>query len=142
MKRIVLIFLALLSFSQAHQVRSAFDFETTMQKIKAFLLERQIPIFAEIDHSQNAKDVGLELAGSKVILFGNPKVGTLLMQENINIAFELPLKIAIIQNAQEVIVEATNIQHLAQTYDIENSEAIEKIEALIGSIIQSIATKP
>lgn len=134
MKTLIFVLLGFLGLCEA-KIMSEFDFDTTVQKIKAFLLTQQIPIFAEINHSKNAKDAGLSLPESKVILFGNPKVGTLLMQENINISFDLPLKIVIIQQGYDVIVESTDIKHLSKTYNIKNKEVIQKIETLIETII-------
>ncbi|MCY0883856.1 MAG: DUF302 domain-containing protein, partial [Acidianus infernus] len=46
-------------------------------------------IFAEIDHSKNAEKVGLSLPKDKVIIFGNPRAGTLLMQEKIEVSLDL-----------------------------------------------------
>ena len=69
-------------------VKSQYDFSTTLTKVKDSILKRNIPIFAEFDFTSAAKNAKLELAPTKTIVFGNPKVGTFLMQENPNIALQ------------------------------------------------------
>jgi len=64
-------------------------------KIKNMLQEKGFTIFCEVDHKKNASEVGLEMPESKVLIFGNPEAGTKLMQADINMSLDLPLRIAI-----------------------------------------------
>ena len=61
--------------------KSAFSVQETVEKLKVLLTEKGITVFSQINHSQNAKNIGLELNDSQVIIFGNPKIGTLMMQK-------------------------------------------------------------
>ncbi len=70
----------------------------TIQQIKAKLQSKNIDIFAEIDHAQAARKHHLELRDEVVLIFGNPTVGTYLMQENPTIGIDLPLKILVWQD--------------------------------------------
>lgn len=62
--------------------KSQFSVDETVKRIEANLKEKEIQVFALFDHGQNAKDSGMELLPNQVIVFGSPKVGTLLMLQN------------------------------------------------------------
>lgn len=66
-----------------------------MGRIEQTLRAMGIPVFAKFDHGKNAEEVGLTLRPNQVIVFGSPKVGTKLMQDNPSISIELPLKISV-----------------------------------------------
>ncbi|MDE5592210.1 MAG: DUF302 domain-containing protein [Helicobacter sp.] len=100
-------------------------------------MQNQIPIFAEFDHERNAKDVGLPLNPIRVIVFGNPKVGTLLMQENPKIGIELPLRISIWQDGNNTYITYTDIKKLAKKYDIKNKQIVDNIDKLLAKIVKT-----
>lgn len=64
----------------------------TIARLQAMLQEKGIQIFALIDHSGEAKRVGIEMRPTKLLIFGNPKAGTPLMLAAPSIAIDLPLK--------------------------------------------------
>lgn len=76
----------MLTKKSAHSVAQTLDRLTTVLKSKG------ITIFARVDHAAGAKKVGLELRPTELLLFGNPKLGTPLMQSNQRIGIDLPLK--------------------------------------------------
>ena len=67
---------------------SKFSVDETMGRIEQILQKMDIPVFAKFDHQKNAKEVGLDLRPNQVIVFGSPKVGTKLMQENTAISIK------------------------------------------------------
>lgn len=98
---------------------SSSDFNNTIITIETELEKLNIPIFAKFDHYQNAKDVNLDLRKTTVIVFGAPKVGTLLMQANQNIALELPLKLLILEdNSGKTIVRFKKMEYIAKEYNL------------------------
>lgn len=66
--------------------------DQTMQRLESLLQERGILIFARVDHSGEAEKVGLKMRPTKLLIFGNPKGGTPLMQAAPAVAIDLPLK--------------------------------------------------
>src|SRR5450755_1132724 len=62
------------------------------QRLETLLNERDIKIFARIDHSGEAEKVGLTMRPTKLLIFGNPKGGTPLMQAAPTLAIDLPVK--------------------------------------------------
>ncbi|WP_222105639.1 DUF302 domain-containing protein [Paraburkholderia sp. BCC1884] len=72
------------------------EVHTTAKKIEKFLTEAGVTVFAVIDQQQYARSAGLTMDPLVEILFGNPRVGTPLMQANPISAFDLPLKVLVI----------------------------------------------
>lgn len=68
-----------------------------VQRLTSLLSERGIKLFAIIDHSAEARAVGLDLSATKLLIFGNPKAGTPVMLTARSTALDLPLKILVAQ---------------------------------------------
>jgi uncharacterized protein (DUF302 family) len=66
--------------------------QETLARLKAEILSHGLELFAEIDHAKNAAEVSLSLRPSVVLIFGNAKAGTLLMQAKQAAALDLPLR--------------------------------------------------
>ncbi len=71
---------------------SAHGATETVARLKAVLAQKGIELFAHIDHAAAAKKVGLPLRPTQVLIFGNPKAGTPLMQGRQTIGLDLPLR--------------------------------------------------
>jgi len=82
------------------RLRSRHDFDATIHRITHALTTRGITIFADIDQAQAAARAGTALRPTRLILFGNPKVGTPIMAANPHTAVELPLKAVVWQDEQ------------------------------------------
>ncbi|WP_174449279.1 DUF302 domain-containing protein [Conexivisphaera calida] len=76
-------------------MRSRYGFEECEDRLRDAVAAAGMRLFAEIDHGGNAADAGVKLRRAKVFIFGNPRAGSLLMQENIEVSYDLPLRIAI-----------------------------------------------
>jgi uncharacterized protein (DUF302 family) len=79
------------SLSASHPV------EQIVQRLTSLLSERNIKLFAIIDHSGEASTVGLSMPSTKLLIFGNPKAGTPVMIASPSAALDLPLKILVSQ---------------------------------------------
>lgn len=105
----------------------------TIEKIKSILNENDIEIFAHIDHGRNGNRVNLKLPDSELLLFGNPMAGTKLMQQDINSALDLPMKIAVIEdNGTWIIYEDSTF--LEERYNFTDNPILEKIDPLLNMI--------
>jgi catalase len=80
-------------------IESKFEPKETMNRLEAELKARGMTIFARINHATLAEEAGLTLRPTEVILFGNPRGGTPLMQANQTIGIDLPLKALVWQDA-------------------------------------------
>jgi uncharacterized protein (DUF302 family) len=71
----------------------------TMARLLAALKKRDLTVFARIDHAAAAAAAGMPLRPTEVVLFGNPKGGTVLMQDQQRAGIDLPLKALIWEDA-------------------------------------------
>ena len=74
--------------------------EQTVQKLKALLHAKGVTLFALVDHSGEAAKVGMTMPATKLLIFGNPKAGTLVMLAAPSVAIDLPLKILVWEDGQ------------------------------------------
>jgi uncharacterized protein (DUF302 family) len=77
-----------------HPVKEAID------RLEAALRAKGVTVFARDDHAAGAASVDLKLRPTEVLIFGNPKAGTPLMQANQTIGLDLPLKILAWEDAE------------------------------------------
>jgi uncharacterized protein (DUF302 family) len=90
-------------------------------------------VVARVDHAAGAKAVGMDLKPSEVIIFGNPKLGTPLMQSKPEIGLDLPLKALAWQDASgKVFVAYTNPDALKARYGIKDKDEVFK--AMAGAL--------
>ncbi|HEV7832077.1 MAG TPA: DUF302 domain-containing protein [Caballeronia sp.] len=85
--------------SSVVKFQSKYDFEATVARLKAALAARGITLFADIDQSAAAAEAGMSLRPTRLLLFGNPKTGTPVMEANPHAALELPLKAVVWEEA-------------------------------------------
>jgi uncharacterized protein (DUF302 family) len=81
-------------------IASRYSAAETMQRLLAALNKRDFTVFARIDHAANAAAVGMPLRPTEVVLFGNPKGGTVLMQDQQRAGIDLPLKALVWQDSE------------------------------------------
>lgn len=74
-------------------VESKRSVKETVDRLVQEIEKRGIKVAARIDHAAAAKAAGMDLPPTEVLLFGNPKLGTPLMQANPSIAIDLPMSI-------------------------------------------------
>lgn len=114
---------------------SQFSVPETMAKLNQNIKAMGIPVFAIFDHGKNAAEVGLELRPNQVIVFGSPKVGTKLMQDNPSISIELPLKISVWEDKNgSVWVTFPQMEQMALNYNMD-SPIIEKMQDLLENLV-------
>src|SRR3989442_12487062 len=78
---------------------SAFGPGETMDRLEAEVKARGMTVFARIDHAAGAAQAGLWLPPTEVLIFGNARAGTPLMQSNPSIGIDLPLKVLVWEDA-------------------------------------------
>ena len=121
---------------------SPLAFEETVVALQKELNSRGITVFATIDHQAAAKAVGENMQPATVLIVGNPKVGTTLMQENPRFAIELPLKILIYEEDKTVKIRYEKIAAMGEKYHIkQNFSTAEKIDAAMQQLIKLSISK-
>ena len=79
---------------------SAHGATETVERLKALLARKGVEVFAHIDHAAAAERVGLRLRPTQVVIFGNPRAGTPLMQARQTVGLDLPLRALVWQDEQ------------------------------------------
>jgi uncharacterized protein (DUF302 family) len=83
-------------------LRSGFGPAETMSRLEAAIKAKGMTVFARIDHAAGAAAAGMPLRPTEVIVFGNAKAGTPLMQSAQALGIDLPLKALVWQDADGV----------------------------------------
>ena len=119
---------------------SRFDLEETYTHLKNRLVENpEIKIFAEIDHSKNAREVGLELEPARVIIFGNAKAGTPLMQDRQLVGLDLPLKILVGEDEKgKVLLVYSAVDYLKMRHALNSDKVLNNIKKSLKKIVDDV----
>lgn len=118
-------------------VDSAHDMATTEARLKAALDAAGLKVAFRLDHAANARSVSLELAPTVLLIFGNPKAGTVLMQKQRTIGIDLPLKVLIWENDGKVSLAYYDPGYLSQRHGIDADDAVT---AQIGQALMRLGT--
>ena len=116
-------------------VQTSLTVEHTIARLQSLLAEKGITVFAIYDHAANAREVGLELAGETVIVFGSPEVGTALMKDNPDVGYELPLRILVRDDAGVARVVYRDPRALIPEYRLTHSQpTVERLSGLLRDL--------
>lgn len=121
---------------------SPYSVAETERRFLQALESNGLNVFATVDHAQNAAGAGLELAPTRVVIFGNPQAGTPLMQCQQTIGIDLPQKLLIFEADQEVQIAYNDPRYLGGRHRLDGcgAQVIENIgEALDGLTERAIA---
>lgn len=126
---------ALISIQSKHSVAD------TANRFAQLVEDKGLTLFSRISHSDNASKVDLELAPTEVILFGNPLVGTKLMQCAPTMAIDLPQKALIWQDkAGDTHIAYNNPDYLKLQHNIEGcDEILQKVSGLLAGLSKAAA---
>ena len=118
------------------------DFETTWTRLLAAIDKSPANVALTVDHSANAESVGLTLPPTRLVVFGNPVLGTPLMQVSPTAGIDLPLKILVWEDDNgRVQVTTNNVDYLASRHDITGVDAaLDRIQMAIQNFM-TVATE-
>lgn len=124
-------------------VQSDFNVKETTERLENILNEKGMTIFNQINHSDAAQKVGVELRETRLIIFGNPKVGSPLMQCQQSVAVDLPQKAIIWEDDKsKVWISYNDPRYLGKRHNIIGcDEVISKVEKALSGITKAAATK-
>jgi len=143
MKKIISLGVVLLSASFSVSAseglvkyESRFSVKETADRFEEIAKSKGLTLFARVDHRKNAQGVNLELRPTEVIMFGNPKVGTPLMQCAQNVAIDLPQKVMVSEDANsKVWLSYNSPNYLMERHNIKGcDEVINKISRVLSTL--------
>ena len=104
---------------------SRYGMEETLDKLRAALQDMGINLVSEVDHAKAAAGKGLELRPTHVLIFGNPLVGTNLMQADQRVGLELPLKLLVWEDETgQVYLSYLRPDDLQHDYKLNEQKAV------------------
>jgi uncharacterized protein (DUF302 family) len=111
----------------------------TVERVKALLVQKGIELFAHIDHAAAAKKVGLSLRPTQVLVFGNPKAGTPLMQSQQTIGLDLPLRVLVWEDETgKVWLTYRGVANLASQHHLKGQDqAIKALDAGLAALARA-----
>jgi uncharacterized protein (DUF302 family) len=105
--------------------------DDTVSRLSAVAAARGMKVFAVIDHSGEARQIGLELRDTKLVIFGSPEVGTPVMEAAPLSALDLPLRVLVWADGHQTKVSYTAPAALAARYGL-NPELIAGLSGIDG----------
>ena len=117
-------------------MRSKFGPKETMDRLEAEIRAKGMKVFARIDHASGATEAGLELRPTELIIFGNARGGTPLMQSVQTVGIDLPLKALVWEDASGTTWLSYNEPSwIVQRHNIPNAEPIvSKLTAALSAM--------
>jgi len=110
--------------------------DETVDRLKNILQSKGVTLFAVVDHSGEAKKVGMQMPPTKLLIFGSPKAGTPLMLAAPSIAIDLPLKILVWEDPQAKVWVSYNSPAYLQKRHSLPQELVQNI-----AVVETLAAK-
>ena len=145
-KILILVALLPLSFSVfaasgVVNVKSSHSVDATANKLEKILKSRGMTIFNRVRHSQAAQNVGISINPTQLIIFGNPKIGSKLMQCAPTVAIDLPQKALIWQDAENnVWISYNDPKYLQKRHNLQGCDMIlHKVSGALAKLTGAAA---
>ena len=125
------------------RVKSAYPFDQTIARIKQDVAAKGIKFFDEIDQAKLARDAGVKLRPSTLLVFGNPPLGTLFITSNPNAGLDWPVRLLVMQDENgDVYAAYTDFAWIAQRHQITDREPQFKMATMVvSSILSAVSAK-
>jgi len=124
-------------------IRSSFGPKETMDRLEAEIRAHGLNVFARIDHAAGAAEVGLTLRPTELIIFGNARGGTPLMQAAQTVGIDLPLKALVWEDASgKTWLSYNEPGWIAQRHGVQNAQTVLNKMADLLKTISTQATTP
>ena len=123
-------------------IRSNYGPKETMDRLEAQVQGKGLTVFAHVDHAAGATAVGLSLDPTDLLIFGNAKGGTPLMQAVQTIGIDLPLKVLVWQDALGQTWLSYNDPHwLAKRHGIDGAAAaaVNGLASALAGLVEAAA---
>ncbi len=109
-------------------LESCYPVRTTVDRLQALLRSKGVEVVVRVDHAAAAKKHDLELRPTELLVFGNPAVGTHLMLSRQSIALDLPLRVAVWQEADGTVWAGYNdVSDLARRHGISDKDNVVEL---------------
>jgi uncharacterized protein (DUF302 family) len=122
---------------------SHYSFDETTSRLVQAICDAGNTVFATIDQTAAAATASLALRPTTLIVFGNPKAGTALMQAFPLVGLDLPVKLLVWQDGDAVNVAYAPMSEVAARYGIAGMDPVLRaIDANLTTLTDSVASPP
>lgn len=120
-------------------IESRYSAKETADRFVSIIKNKGLTLFARIDHQKNAEGVDLKLRTTEVIIFGNPKIGTPLIQCSQEAAIDLPQKVLIRKGADnKTWITYNNPEYIKNRHKIQGcDQVINKISKVLRALTRA-----
>ena len=120
-------------------VKSTHGVTETIDKLQAALESKGMTIMARVNHAKGAEKAGMELPPTELLIFGNPKVGTPLMQCQRSVAIDLPQKALAWEDGDgQVWLSYNDPEYLNQRHGLsECAEVLKKVSGALANFAKA-----
>lgn len=123
-------------------LKSPHSAQATMDQLITVVKDKGMNVFARVDHAAGAEKVGQSLRPTEVLIFGNPKGGTPLMQCARSAGIDLPMKALVWEDkAGQVWLGYNNPAYLAERHDAEDCAVVPKLSTALEGISKAAVAK-
>jgi uncharacterized protein (DUF302 family) len=116
---------------------SPWSMTDTVARLSAVVAARGMEVLAIIDHSSKARDVGLDLRDTKLVIFGSPSAATPVIKAVPLAALDLPLRVVVWENGYQTLVSYPAPEAVARRYGLDGdlAEALRSVDTVIAAVI-------
>ena len=116
---------------------SPWSMAETVARLSAVVAARGMEVFAVVDHSGKARDVGLELRNTTLVIFGSPSAATRVIQAAPLAALDLPLRVVVWEDGYKTLVSYPAPAAVARRYGLSGDlvDALASIDAVTSVVI-------
>jgi uncharacterized protein (DUF302 family) len=109
----------------------------TVARLSAVVSARGMKVFAVIDHSREAQDVGLDLRDTRLVIFGSPATATPTIEAAPLSALDLPLRVVVWEDGYQTKVSYPSPADVARRYGLDGdlATALFAIEAVTSAVV-------
>ncbi len=125
-------------------IGSDFSVGETIDRLVELVTARGLGVFARIDHADGAEKAGLALRPTQLLIFGNAKGGTPLMQANQTVGIDLPLKVLAWEDESGGVLAAYNDPHwIAERHGLGDAshDTVEGIAKALAGLVKAATTR-
>jgi uncharacterized protein (DUF302 family) len=112
--------------------QSKSDVPTTVEKLVTAIEAAGAKVFATVDHAAGAKSIGAEMEPTVLVIFGNPKVGTPIIQADRRAGLDLPIRVLVWEENGSAMIGYEKPEALKARYGIEGAD--QSFEAMGGAL--------
>ena len=123
-------------------IKSPYGPKETMDRLERALKEKNLTIFARIDHAAGAAKVGKQLKPTEVLIFGNPQGGTPFMECSQTVGIDLPLKALVWEDGSgQVWLGYNDPAYVANRHGVPECPAVSNLKQALANFAQAAVTK-